>query len=132
MELIGGDTSLSQKIVINICLLGEGRKDGLLFRSGARVGDDLYVSGTLGDAALALKILQKRGRKGGPRSLIEKHLSPLPKIKLGQSIARHRCANAMIDVSDGLLIDTNHLLEESKVGARIWENQIPLSRLYRK
>jgi thiamine-monophosphate kinase len=132
VELIGGDTSLSQKIVINICLLGEGRKGRLLFRSGARVGDDLFVSGTLGDAALALKILQKRGLKGGPKSLIEKHLSPLPRIKLGQSLALHRWANAMIDVSDGLLIDTNHLLEESKVGARIWENQIPLSKLYRK
>jgi thiamine-monophosphate kinase len=132
VELIGGDTSLSQKIVINICLLGEGRKGSLLFRSGARVGDDLFVSGTLGDAALALKILQKRGLKGGPKGLIEKHLSPLPRIRLGQSIAQHRWANSMIDVSDGLLIDTKHLLEESKVGARIWENQIPLSRLYRK
>jgi thiamine-monophosphate kinase len=132
VELIGGDTSLSQKLVINICLLGEAKKGSLLFRSGARVGDDLFVSGTLGDAALALKILQKRGLKEGPKGLIEKHLSPLPRIGLGQSISQHRWANSMIDISDGLLIDTNHLLEESKVGARIWENRIPLSRLYRK
>jgi thiamine-monophosphate kinase len=132
VDLIGGDTSLSQKIVINICLLGEGRKGRLLFRSGARVGDDLFVSGTLGDAALGLRMLQKRGLKGGPKSLIEKHLSPFPRIKLGQTIAQHRWASSMIDISDGLLIDTNHLLEESKVGARIWEDRIPLSRLYRK
>jgi thiamine-monophosphate kinase len=132
VDLIGGDTSLSQKIVINICLLGGGRKKGLLFRRGARVGDDLLVSGTLGDAALGLKILQKKGFIGGPKGLIEKHLSPCPRIELGQAIGKHHCATAMIDVSDGLLIDTRHLLEESGVGARIWEERIPLSRLYRQ
>jgi thiamine-monophosphate kinase len=132
VDLIGGDTSLSQKIVINICLLGGGRKKGLLFRRGARVGDDLLVSGTLGDAALGLKILQKKRFIGGPKGLIEKHLSPCPRIQLGQAIGKHHCATAMIDVSDGLLIDTKHLLEESGVGARIWEERIPLSRLYRQ
>jgi thiamine-monophosphate kinase len=132
VDLIGGDTSLSQKIIINICLLGEGRKGGLLFRKGGRVGDDLFVSGTLGDAALGLRILQKEGLRGRPRGLIEKHLSPSPRIELGQAIADHRLATAMIDISDGLLIDTTHLLEESSVGARIWEDRIPLSRSYRK
>lgn len=132
IDLIGGDTSLSQKIVINICLLGRGKKKHLLFRSGARVGDDLFVSGTLGDASLGLKILQKEGRRGKPKGLIEKHLSPLPRIELGQILATSRMATAMIDVSDGLLIDTSHLLEQSQRGARIWEDRIPLSRLYRK
>lgn len=132
VDLIGGDTSLSQKIVINICLLGEGGEGDLLFRKGAKVGNDLFVSGTLGDAALGLKILQKEGLMGRPKGLIEKHLSPCPRIELGQAIARHRLATAMIDVSDGLLIDTTHLLKESGVGARIWEDRIPLSRPYRK
>jgi thiamine-monophosphate kinase len=132
VRLIGGDTSLSQKIIINICLLGEGRKSNLLFRNGARVGDDLFVTGTLGDAALGLKILQKKGRKGGPKRLIKKHLSPSPRIELGQAIARHHQATSMIDVSDGLLIDAYHLLEESKVGARIWEDRIPVSRSYQR
>jgi len=132
IDLVGGDTSLSQKIVINICLLGRGKKNHLLFRSGARVGDDLFVSGTLGDASLGLKILQKEGLRGKPKGLIEKHLSPLPRLELGQILATHRMARAMIDVSDGLLIDTSHLLEESHRGARIWEDRIPLSRLYRK
>jgi thiamine-monophosphate kinase len=132
VDLIGGDTSVSEKIVINICLLGEGEKKNLLFRRGARVGDDLFVSGTLGDAALGLKILQKKGDTEGPTSLIEKQLSPCPRIQLGQIIAKRRYATAMIDISDGLLIDTTHLLEESRVGARIWEEQVPLSRSYRK
>jgi len=132
VELIGGDTSLSQKIVINICLLGEGRKKDLLFRRGARVGDDLFVSGTLGDAALGLRILQKKGKAKGAEGLIKKHLSPRPRLELGQAIAKHHWATAMIDVSDGLLIDTSHLIQESGVGVRIWEDQIPLSRFYRK
>jgi thiamine-monophosphate kinase len=132
VDLIGGDTSLSQKMVINICLLGEGKKNDLLYRKGARVGNDLFVSGTLGDAALGLKILQKKASTEGIKGLIKKHLSPCPRIKLGQTIAQHHWATAMIDVSDGLLIDTSHLLEESGVGARIWEDRIPLSRLYRK
>jgi thiamine-monophosphate kinase len=132
VELIGGDTSLSQKIVVNICLLGEGRKKDLLFRRGARVGDDLFVSGTLGDAALGLRILQKKGKIKGAEGLIKKHLSPCPRLELGQAIAKYHWATAMIDVSDGLLIDTSHLLQESEVGVRIWEDQIPLSRLYQK
>jgi len=132
VDLIGGDTSLSQKIVINICLLGEGKKQDLVFRKGAKAGNDLFVSGTLGDAALGLKILQEEGGMQGPRGLIEKHLSPCPRIQLGQTIAQRHWATAMIDVSDGLLIDTSHLIEESGVGVRIWEDRIPLSRLYRK
>jgi thiamine-monophosphate kinase len=132
VNLIGGDTSVSRKIIINICLLGDGKRGSLLFRSGARVGDDLFVSGTLGDAALGLKILQKNGLHAKPMGLIQKHLSPSPRIQLGQVLARNHWATAMIDVSDGLLIDTNHLLEESGAGARIWEDRIPLSKLYQK
>ncbi len=132
VELIGGDTSLSQKIVINICLLGEGRQRDLLFRKGAKAGDDLFVSGTLGDAALGLKILQEKGKIRGAEGLVKKHLSPCPRVELGQAIAKHHWATAMIDVSDGLLIDASHLLEESGVGARIWKELIPLSKLYQK
>jgi thiamine-monophosphate kinase len=132
VDLIGGDTSLSQKIIINICLLGEGERRRLLYRKGANVGDDLFVTGTLGDSALGLRILQRRGLKTKPQGLIARHLSPIPRIDLGKTIARQRLATAMIDVSDGLLIDTHHLLEENGKGARIREDWIPLSMLYRK
>jgi thiamine-monophosphate kinase len=132
VDLIGGDTSLSKELVINICLLGEGKKGDLLYRKGAKIGDDLFVTGFAGDSALGLKILQRRGLKGKPRGLVERHLSPWPRIELGQSIGRQGLATAMIDVSDGLLIDTTHLLEESGKGARIWEDRIPLSRLFQK
>ncbi len=132
IDLIGGDTSLSQKIVINICLIGEGDKEDIIFRDGAKPGDDLYVSGTVGDSALGLRILQTKNLKYRPKKLINKQLSPIPRIQLGQSLARNHLASAMIDISDGLLIDTKHILEESQVGARIWETYLPLSRQYRK
>ena len=132
VDLVGGNTSLSKKMMITVCLLGEGKKKDLLFRNGARVGDELFVSGTLGDSALGLKILQKKGPRKGPRQLIERHLSPCPRVELGQAIARHRCATAMIDISDGLLSDTRHIMEESNVGAMIWEDRIPLSPSYRR
>ena len=132
VDLIGGDTSLSQKLIVNICLLGEGKREALLYRKGAEAGDDLFVSGSLGDSALGLKILKSEGARGKPRSLVERHLSPRPRVALGQAIARQRLANAMIDVSDGLLIDAGHLLEESGKGARVWEERIPLSRPFRK
>lgn len=132
VDLIGGDTSRSPKIIINICLIGEGRMGNLLFRNGARVGDDLYVSGTLGDAALGLKILQDKRLTKKPNGLIAKHLSPIPRIELGQALARDHVASSMIDISDGLLHDISHILEESRVGARIWEDSIPLSDLYRR
>ncbi len=132
VSLIGGDTSLSQKLIINICLLGEGEKKKLIYRKGANVGDELFVTGTVGDSALGLKMLQDKGRKPKPGPLIERHLSPHPRIELGQAIGQGRLATAMIDVSDGLLIDTSHLLEESRRGARIFEKEVPLSRLYRR
>lgn len=132
VDLIGGDTSLSQKITINICLIGEGKKENLLFRDGAKAGEDLYVSGTLGDAALGLRILQDRSKPKKPKGLIERHLSPTPRVELGQALGTKQIASAMIDVSDGLLSDTLHLLKESNVGARIWKDSIPLSNLFQK
>ncbi len=132
VDLIGGDTSLSQKVIINICLLGEGERRNLLYRKGSNVGDDLFVTGTLGDSALGLRMLRRKDLREKPEGLIARHLSPIPRIDLGKAIARQRLATAMIDVSDGLLIDTNHLLEENGKGVRIREDWIPLSTLYRK
>ena len=132
VDLVGGDTSLAERLTINICLLGEGRRRNLVFRKGARIGDDLFVSGTLGDSSLGLILLREKGSRRRSRSLIEKHLSPCPQLSLGQALANQRLATAMIDVSDGLLADTNHILEESKVGALLWEARVPLSRSYKE
>lgn len=131
-HLVGGDLTLSRKIVINVCLLGEGPKDRLVYRKGARPGDDLYVTGTLGDAALGLRILLRGGPCGEAKGLVDRHLNPTPRLEVGQALSRERLASAMIDVSDGLLLDLSHLLEASQVGARVMEENLPLSRLYRR
>jgi thiamine-monophosphate kinase len=121
-ELIGGDTTQGP---LNICItvFGEvpvvsGRSQALL-RSGARAGDDIYVSGTLGDARLALECL--RGQWVLPQALLaqarQRLETPAPRIALG--IALRGIATSAIDISDGLLGDLGHVLAASGAGGRI-------------
>ena len=121
-ELIGGDTT---KGPLNICItvFGEvpvvnGRSQALL-RSGARAGDDLYVSGTLGDARLALEVF--RANVELVPALFEaarlRMETPTPRVALGQAL--RGIASAAIDISDGLLGDLGHILRQSGVGASV-------------
>ncbi len=121
-ELVGGDTTRGP---LNICITVFGEvplQDGCsqaLLRSGARAGDDLYVSGTFGDAALALDVL--RGRLGVPAAVLAaarlRLERPSPRVALGQAL--RGIASAAIDVSDGLLGDLGHILKQSGVGATV-------------
>ncbi len=121
-ELVGGDTTQGP---LNICItvFGEvpvvaGRSQALL-RSGAQVGDDLYVSGTLGDARLALEVF--RGTVSVPTPVFEaarlRLEQPTPRVALG--LALRGIATAAIDISDGLLGDLGHILKQSGVGATV-------------
>lgn len=121
-ELIGGDTTQGP---LNICITVFGEvplKDGkctALLRSGAQAGDDIYVSGTLGDARLALEVF--RGQLQVSQATFERARlrmeQPTPRVALGQAL--RGLASAAIDVSDGLLGDLQHVLHASAVGARI-------------
>ncbi len=130
-QLVGGDTNGSpDKLVIDITLLGEANPDYLLTRSGARVGDSIYITGTLGDSALGFFILENDNKISTPHTtstLTSKHLSPYPRIKEAQIISEKRLASAMIDISDGLLSDLNKILSMSTAGATIYISQLPLS-----
>jgi thiamine-monophosphate kinase len=121
-ELIGGDTTQGP---LNICItvFGEvpvpsGRSQALL-RSTAQAGDDLYVSGTLGDARLALEVF--RGTLSVPAPVFEaarlRMEQPTPRVALG--LALRGIASAAIDISDGLLGDLGHILKQSGVGATV-------------
>ena len=132
-SLVGGDTTSSpDKLVITISLLGAARADEVIYRSGARKGDAIYVTGFLGDSALGLALLMKK--RAGPTGnyLIKRHLDPQPRMAEGKEISRRRAASSMIDVSDGLLADLRHILDESVVGARLRLEQLPLSPRYRE
>ena len=132
--LVGGDTCSSRKgLVISVTVLGEMEKKRVITRSGARPGDLLFVTGTLGDSAAGLEILRSadrgvRSRTPAVRKLIERHLRPVPRVEWGRKLADSGIASAMIDVSDGLSSDLGHICEQSGVGAEVLADRIPLSK----
>ena len=133
VSLVGGDTTASpDKLVITISLLGAARAGEVIYRHGARTGDAIYVTGFLGDAALGLSLLKKKKAGSSVNYLVKRHLDPVPRVAQGREIARRSVASSMIDVSDGLLADLRHILDESSVGARLRLDQVPLSPRYCK
>ena len=117
-ELIGGDTTQGP-LNISITVLGEVPQGQALLRSGAQAGDDLYVSGTVGDARLALEAF--RGHISLPETVLQsaraRMETPTPRVQLGMAL--RGIASAAADISDGLLGDLGHILKASGVGARI-------------
>lgn len=121
--------------------MGKG-SETLLLRKGARAGDVIFVTGTLGDSALGLKILEdkkvsiwedERFSTAQPLNrstsqLINRHLRPTPRVKEGIQLAKTGMVTSMIDISDGLLCDLGHICEESRVGARVRIDELPLSQ----
>lgn len=126
VDLIGGDTTKGP-LSITIQVMGTVDKDKALLRSGAKIGDDIYVSGTIGDAGLALQYLQKKIALSADIAaiLVAKLNRPEPQVALGLALAGH--AHAAIDISDGLAQDLGHILQQSGVGAQIHLEQLPLS-----
>lgn len=124
IELVGGDTTRGP-LSITITVLGELNADDALRRDGAKAGDDVWVSGRLGGAALALMQLLAQGT----RAAIDAHLrtrleAPQPRIDLGKRLTS--LANAAIDLSDGLLADLNHIARQSTLSATIEWSTLPI------
>ena len=126
VTLVGGDTCRSPGPLF-ISVTAEGSVPGgeLVRRSGARPGDAIYVTGTLGDSALALQALQ-RGETPDA-ALLRRHHRPTARTTAGRAVAAAGLATAMIDVSDGLLADLGHLLDAGRVGAVLETAALPLS-----
>lgn len=135
VSLIGGDTTSSpDRFYISVTAFGKGGENVLL-RSGAGPGDTIFVTGTLGDSALGLKMLEEEAIKSVEdekslltSQLIDRHMRPTPRVREGIQLAKSGMVTSMIDISDGLLGDLGHICEESSVGARIWIDSIPLSQ----
>jgi len=111
IDLVGGDTVASERITINIAVLGEVEKQNLVLRSGAKQGDAIFVTGSIGGSI--------KGR----------HLSFSPRLKEARFLVRNFNVHSMIDVSDGLVADLGHILRSSRAGALIYERYIPISKL---
>ena len=128
--LVGGDTCRSPgPLLISVTVEGTVPKAEVVSRGGARPGDGIYVSGTLGDSALGLRQLLK-GEKPG-EFLARRHFDPQPRISLGRALAEKGLASAMIDLSDGLLGDLGHILKAGSAGAVLEEARLPLSAEFR-
>ncbi len=134
VRLVGGDTSSSrQGLFLSITLTGTTRPGRALLRSGARAGDLLYVTGTLGDSHAGLSLMtthrrfRRRLRLSEVRFLLGRHHRPTARVAEGQWLASQGFATAAIDLSDGLSGDVRHICEESGVGVIIDAASLPLS-----
>jgi thiamine-monophosphate kinase len=119
-QILGGDLTRSDRYTVDVCVLGRAERP--VRRSGAREGDALWVTGYLGGAALALERLRAGQRM--PKQLRSRYACPEPRIEAGRWLAGHG-ATAMIDISDGLAADAQHLAAASEIGIEINLEQIP-------
>lgn len=110
INIVGGDISGAKQIAIDVSILGFVEKKYLALRSKAKIGDMIFVTGSLGG------------------SILGKHLKFRPRIKEARFLSKNFKVNSMIDISDGLLQDLGHILKESNVGAVIYEGLIPISK----
>ncbi len=132
VNLLGGDTTSSPKpLVINIALVGWAAEDEVLYRSGAKEGDVIFVTGEVGTSAAGLDLILTGKSFGGKDALLAAHVNPTPQIREGRIIAGLKVANSLIDVSDGVASDLGHICEESGVGAVLEESRMPVTDTFR-
>ncbi len=139
LAICGGDTVAGRELSLTIAVYGEGRKNNIGFRSGAKAGDAVLVTGSLGASQAGLEILnskfkiQKRSEHGKPANvrmdakLTKKHLRPEPRVKEAQLLASKFKLHGMIDISDGLASELHHFARESRVGIVIDQGALPVA-----
>lgn len=134
VSVVGGDLSAAKVFTISVAVIGHPPRRPIR-RAGAFLNDDIYVTGTLGDSALGLKLLQRGANTIRTKSaayLLARHHRPTPRTSFGTTLGSSNLVTAMIDVSDGLLQDLGHICRASGVGAIVEREKLPLSEEYRK
>lgn len=133
VNLLGGDTTSSpQHLVINIALTGWASGDEVLYRSGARPGDIVFLTGYVGSSAAGLDLVLSQREFAGKEELLAAHFDPCPQIKEGRIIAGSKAAHSLIDVSDGVASDLGHICRLSGVGAVLERDAIPATETFKK
>jgi thiamine-monophosphate kinase len=136
VALIGGDISRTpERVIIDSTVIGELAHGSAVYRSGARPGDHIFVTGDLGGSSIGLRLLEdgRRIRLAGEQPIIKRairrHRRPEPRVSWGALLGEEAIASAMIDISDGLSSDLTHLCHESGVGATVDARRIPIDPL---
>lgn len=135
VDVVGGNIARDDRVVIDLFLLGEVTPERLLLRSGARPGDQVLVTGRLGDSGAGLRLLldpELSVPASHREMLVARHLTPTPRLPESAVIARLGTATAMIDLSDGLSSDIGHICDRSGVGVRLWAGRLPMSPAARR
>lgn len=132
VAVVGGNLSGTPAgPVLDFTLLGKIDSDTIVLRNGAREGDLVLVTGNPGDSRAGFEILSRGGAAGvadaGRKALLDRHLTPQPRLREGQALARSGRVRSMIDVSDGLLSDLKHICRASGTGAELWVEDLPVS-----
>jgi thiamine-monophosphate kinase len=131
-DIVGGDTVRSKEVLVSLTAVGRMGPGGQpLKRSGARPGDILMCTGTLGDASAGLKILQRgKAKTAKERFLVQRFLRPEPRLVLAKSLARSGGVTSMMDISDGLWQSVAILCRSSGVGAEVETGALPVTSLF--
>jgi thiamine-monophosphate kinase len=130
VNVLGGDTTRSRiDLIINIVIQGLVPEADILCRNAARPADTIFSTGFLGDSKAGLHLILNRiaANTEGLKSLLKAHNRPQPHLQEGRFLARQPGVHAAIDTSDGLSSDLGHIAEESRVGARLYADKIPIS-----
>lgn len=128
--LIGGDTVKSGRdAMLSVTIIGGAAAETVCYRSGARVGDQVWVSGYIGEAAAGLHLCRQGVAVNEPRweRLLKAHLDPVPQVALGKVLAASGLVHAMMDISDGVATDLAHICAASGAGAEISADALPIS-----
>jgi thiamine-monophosphate kinase len=134
VRIVGGDISRTPRhVVVDSVVLGETARGRAVLRAGARPGDQIFVTGSLGGAAAGLRLLREGSESKGAdrrsrarRRLIGRQTRPTPRVEWGRLLGGRGLATSLIDVSDGLSSDLSHLCAESGVGASVEADLLPL------
>ncbi len=130
VQIVGGDTTRAPILMLSVTVVGEADESNIVYRSGAKSGDLICVTGKLGGAAVGLDLLRNLIQATeGKNYLTKRHLRPIPRLDMIEEWEKRGVRpSAMIDISDGLAAEIHHICSASSCGAVLWESELPIDK----